>query len=236
MTSQITVERRFCGPPTSGNGGYVCGRMADFVDGPAEVTLRMPPPLDTPLAIESVGGGEMVLTDDDTLIAVARPVELDIDVPEPVSLQAAEAAVVRYRGFRHHPFATCFVCGPEREAGDGLLIFPGLVNGGNSVAAPWMPDPSLAGEDGAVAPAYLWAALDCPGYFAVAEDGEPAVLGRMAASIEGTVRPGEACIVMGWPIGREGRKLYSGTVVYAADGRLIARSRATWIRIDLPSS
>ena len=84
MTSQITVERRFCGPPTSGNGGYVCGRMADFVDGPAEVTLRMPPPLDTPLAIESVGGGEMVLTDDDTLIAVARPVELDIDVPEPV--------------------------------------------------------------------------------------------------------------------------------------------------------
>ena len=58
----------------------------------------------------------------------------------------------------------------------------------------------------------------------------------MAASIEGTVRPGEACIVMGWPIGREGRKLYSGTVVYAADGRLIARSRATWIRIDLPSS
>ena len=45
MTGSLTVARRFCGPPGSGNGGYVCGLIAGFLDGPAEVTLRLPPPL-----------------------------------------------------------------------------------------------------------------------------------------------------------------------------------------------
>jgi hypothetical protein len=25
----IHIDRRFCGPPDSGNGGYVCGRVAE---------------------------------------------------------------------------------------------------------------------------------------------------------------------------------------------------------------
>lgn len=44
----LVVAARFCGPTGSGNGGYVAGRLGAFVDtdGPVEVTLREPPPLD----------------------------------------------------------------------------------------------------------------------------------------------------------------------------------------------
>ena len=52
MTNALTIPSRFCGPPGIGNGGYVCGRIAAYVDGPATVTLRRPPPLDTPMAVE----------------------------------------------------------------------------------------------------------------------------------------------------------------------------------------
>ena len=36
----ITIDKRFRGPPNSGNGGYVCGLIADHIDGSAEITLR----------------------------------------------------------------------------------------------------------------------------------------------------------------------------------------------------
>src|SRR5450755_4067922 len=52
MTDSLVIPSRFCGPPGSGNGGYVCGRIAAYVDGPVTVTLRRPPPLATPMAVE----------------------------------------------------------------------------------------------------------------------------------------------------------------------------------------
>jgi hypothetical protein len=45
----ITVPHRFRGPSDSGNGGYSCGVIAAHAGNPAEVTLRRPPPLDTPM-------------------------------------------------------------------------------------------------------------------------------------------------------------------------------------------
>ena len=42
----MIIERRFNGPPDSGNGGIACGLLASTVDFPVpEVTLRLPPPL-----------------------------------------------------------------------------------------------------------------------------------------------------------------------------------------------
>ena len=35
MTS-IIIDRRYCGPPNSGNGGYVCGRLARHIPGGAD--------------------------------------------------------------------------------------------------------------------------------------------------------------------------------------------------------
>ncbi len=40
---------------------------------------------------------------------------------------------------------------------------------------------------------------------------------------------GAAGIAVGWPLGRDGRKLYSGTAFFAADGRLHGFARQTWI-------
>ena len=39
----LTIPSRFNGPAGVGNGGYVCGRIAAYVDGPAAVTLRRRP-------------------------------------------------------------------------------------------------------------------------------------------------------------------------------------------------
>ena len=50
-TDPVVILSRYRGPSTSGNGGYTCGRLAAYVDGVAEVTLRRPPPLDRALTV-----------------------------------------------------------------------------------------------------------------------------------------------------------------------------------------
>ncbi len=229
----VTIERRFRGPPESGNGGYVCGVTAGHIDGAAEVTLRRPPPLDRPLAVQRRGGG-VALRDGETLIAEGVPTSVEIDVPEPVSFAEAEAAAQFYFGFQQHWFPSCFVCGPQRDDGDGLRIFPGWIAGHSVVAAPWVPDASLAGVDGTVRPEFVWASLDCPGAWALftePNEGRPIVLGLFAAKLVAPVRAREPCIVIGWPLGEDGRKLYAGTALFGEDGDLHAFARATWVRI-----
>ena len=98
-------------------------------------------------------------------------------------------------------------------------------------AALWRPHAAYAGPDGKVAPEYLWTALDCPGAFAFTL-GEPkmrSLLGRLTARLDGSVEPGEPCIVMGWRIAREGRKLHAGTAIFGADGGLRGIARALWV-------
>ena len=45
---------------------------------------------------------------------------------------------------------------------------------------------------------------------------------------------GEHCLVIGWPLGGDGRKLYSGTALFGEDGSPRAFGRGTWLRIALP--
>ena len=71
MTS-IVIDRRYCGPPNSGNGGYVCGRLARHIRGGAEVTLRAPPPLDKQLDIVAMDEGRSELHDGATVVATAQ--------------------------------------------------------------------------------------------------------------------------------------------------------------------
>jgi hypothetical protein len=51
----------------------------------------------------------------------------------------------------------------------------------------------------------------------------------MAAKVIACPQVGERCAVVGWKIGTEGRKLYSGTALYAESGRLCAIGHSTWI-------
>src|ERR671919_465244 len=53
---RLEIPTRFNGPPGSGHGGYVSGRLAELVGEPAEITLRAPTPLGTPLGVEREDG------------------------------------------------------------------------------------------------------------------------------------------------------------------------------------
>lgn len=236
MRNSILIERRYCGPPDSGNGGYVCGRLAAFVDGPALVRLRAPPPLGVEMAVRENAGG-VELLHGGTAVAWARPAEVSIRVPAAPDYAGAEAAARNYRGFHSHPFPTCFVCGPEREPGDGLRIFPGRVPGTDIVACPWVPDASLADDAGRVRREFLWSALDCPGAFSFdPPEGCALVLGELAAALSGPVKAGERCVAIGWELAREGRKHHTGTALFSASGELRGVARATWFEIPRPGT
>ena len=213
----LTVDSRFRGPDTSGNGGYTCGLVASLVDGDAEVTLRLPPPLDRPLRVERDGERVAVL-DGDAVVAEAEPATFELELPAPVSFEDAQAAALPH-GDPESPFPHCFVCGRDRE--DGLRLFPGPVPGRDLVAAPWIPEESR--------PELVWAALDCPGAYGSGALGRgTVVLGRLAAHVERLPQPGERCVVVGWGLGEDGRKVYAGTALFSSDEPL-AWARATWI-------
>ena len=226
----MRIERRFHGPPDSGNGGYVAGLVARALGGSGcTVTLHRPPPLEQPLELRTSAEG-VALLDGEERIASALLSQLDLDVPAPPALVEARAAERRYVGHERHHFPGCFVCGPDRHEGDGLRIFPGRIAGGG-VAASWTPGVDLAGLEGAVRSEFLWAALDCPGYFAVEEQAGLALLGRMTAIIERAPSVGEALIVTGWSIARDGRKHHVGTALHDEQGRRVAYARSTWISV-----
>ncbi len=229
---ELTIASRFCGPEGAANGGYLAGLLAARLGGEAEVTFRRPVPLERPLPLELRGDGVVVLLDGGLVLAEAVRTQLDIAVPPPVSVAEAETATRRFPRFAAHPVPACFVCGPARAAGDGLRIFPGPVGGRDVVAAPWTPDASLADRAGVVQPEFLWAALDCAGAFAVNEPPRGlALLGRLAARVRGPVDAGAPCVVVGWSLGTEARKLHAGTAVFSAGGDLSAAARATWILV-----
>jgi hypothetical protein len=217
----MIVPGRYNGPPESANGGYACGLVAGLLGGVVEVTLRLPPPLDRELEVVRQDG-RVEIRDGDAVVAEAERASVDVEVPEPVPVEAAEEASTRYEGFVHHAYNTCFVCGPERE--DGLRVYAGPVEGRPGLlAAPWTP-----GED--VGPELVWAALDCPSGWAVDDfQREGVLLGRMAARIDRLPEPGELHVVLGWRVGEDGRKRYAGSALLTADGEVLARAGSTWL-------
>lgn len=234
MARELVIDGRFCGPPDSANGGYACGAVARTIDSSAaEVTLHLPPPLDITLTIDPSAGGARLLADG-ALVAEGWPLGgLDLAVPEPVGLEEADEASRNSPLHHMHPFPTCFVCGPKRQAGDGLRIIPGPVEGRELVAAPWIPDSSLPGGNGSVVDEVCWAALDCPSGNALmlVADVGTAVLGRLAARLELPIEMGSAYVVVGWPLARDGRKLDTASALFTASGELAGLARARWIEL-----
>jgi hypothetical protein len=231
----LRIDPRFNGPPTSGNGGYVCGALVAAAGVDLRVRLMAPPPLDVPLTLGLDDSGKWQLSSADGPVARATPARLELGVPAPPRYVQAVWASQHYTGFRDHPFPTCFVCGPHRRRGDGLRIFPGMLDSG-IVAAPWLPADSLDGGDGKVAAEFHWAALDCPGYFALTAGRRLMVLGEMHAHIDRRVRVGEPCRIIGWKIGAEGRRHYAGTAIFDGDGELCARASSIWVDLARPET
>lgn len=235
MSRIITIASRFNGPAGSGNGGYVCGILANAIDGPSQVTLRVPPPLEKPLTLHS-DGAHATLHDGDALIGEAKAIAFDLVAPPAPSLTEARDAQALYAGILDHRYPTCFVCGNQRPLDDGLEIYPGNLESRNDiVACTWTPAADLADESGVVRPEFIHAALDCPSYWALQHAGKPALLASLTASIDADLpRAGEALIVAAWPIKEEGRKHWGAAALYTAEGAIIARAEALWIEPKQP--
>jgi hypothetical protein len=217
--SLMRIPARFNGPPASGNGGWSAGAFAvaagAAVGGPpVEVTLRVPPPLERELFV--IDG---TVLDGDTLVATFGPAEGPLVPVAPVDAATAATAARSFAGRTHHPFPTCYVCGPDRP--DGLRIFPGPLPDGRT-AAPWLVPDEIDLPT-------VWAALDCPGGWTALQNGRTYVLGRIAVAAEALPAAGADCVVTGEAIEFTGRKAMVNSSVYAPDGRRLATGRATWI-------
>jgi hypothetical protein len=225
----FTIAARFCGPPTSANGGYFAGLVAACAARTVTVRLLKPPPLDAELLLTALPDGTRLVTHGGEAFGEARAAALELDAPPaPGYLEALEASR-RYAGFRYHRFPTCFVCGTQRVRGDGMRVFAGPLPERGVVAAPWVPDGSLDGGDGKVRPEFMSAALDCPGYYAVAPDDRMMLLAEFTAHVDRRVYVGESCTVVGWKIGSSGRKHEAGTALFDGKGELCGKARALWI-------
>jgi hypothetical protein len=228
----LVIAGRFNGPPGSGHGGYSAGCTAALVGtGATEVTLRRPPPLETPLAVVRHDGGA-ALVDGERLVAEARPAELALDGPPPAGLGAAAAAVARFAWVHDHPFPTCFGCGTQRSPADALCLYTGPLGDGR-FAVPWTPAP-WTGRD-VVEPVFAWAALDCPSSAPVhGTISAPVVLGRLTIALEAPIEVGVPHVIQSWLERRDGRKRHTAVALFTAAGERCAAGRAVWVELERP--
>jgi hypothetical protein len=256
--SDVLVPARFCGPPSSGNGGWSAGAIAvraaeacptdHSLPAPAvTVSLQAPPPLDVPLPVTTTDDGGVSATYDGRPVLSARCSHDVVPDVEPVRPGEARAAMASFVGLTSHPFPTCFACGTGRAEGDGLRIFPGRVADATDVpgeeprprvAATWTPDPSLAGDDRSpegqprASIPVTWAALDCVGGWAGDLEERLMVLARMTARLDSLPVIGEEHVVVGMGRGRDGRKAWTSSTLYDADGRVVGSAEHLWIAVD----
>ncbi len=240
----MLVPARYRGPAKSGNGGYVAGALAHELGETGAravaVTLRQPPPLEATTRITETETG-LELAFGGALVAQASLVDRAIEPVEGVSWDEAVAATASYPGLMSHPFPECFACGTQRS--DGLRVFPGEVapvrDGQTRLAAPWVPDPTLAADfheyDDPAPRACLaatWSALDCIGGWAGDLTERLMVLGQMTAIIDELPVQGEQHVVTGEHRGSQGRKTFTASTLHDADGRIVGRAEHVWVAVD----
>lgn len=247
----VELSPQYCGPPQSGNGGYVCGlcaeryaeRAAAYADSGAltapftfEVKYRQPAPLGASLRLDATDAGAALSSADGAMtFAAGGPAAGEFSPPPPVATFAqAERAAERYLSAAEHLFPDCFVCGPNRKAGDGLRIFAAPFSDTDAaVAAAWKLHPAFVSRTGVIPVPIVWSALDCPGYFAYlfasGDRTTPTVLAKMRATVFSNTTSSDALVVLGWIQKQKPPFVEAGTALY--DGaRLLARAESVWMQ------
>lgn len=229
------IDRRYCGPPNSGNGGYVSGLLAQFIDGSARARLVAPVPLESEIRVVRDGAGVIALAGD-TKVGLAEPAAVEITLPEIPDAASVAAARAAYDvEARTHPLPHCFVCGPKRDPGDALCLFTGPVPGSPVNADVWDTHADFADADGLIRSEILWSALDCPTAFALRHgDTKLCLLGSLTAEIYRRPKAGERLIVMAWKRGIDGRKNYGDGALVDEQGDVVAAANAVWIELTDP--
>ena len=217
----------------------MAGILAKKLEGCVRVRINWPIPLNEELVIQT-GIQDSKLLHGETLIAQASSADqsrlqalLRPSMPPYVSFNEALEASKAYPGFESHPFPECFVCGPNREVGDGLRIFPGPHSSETFVCAPFKTYPSLFSSDKNMAVEYQWSALDCSGAYGIMNAFGPDkyVLGTIIGEIKAPIHMDEMIVAMGWAIDKAGRKARSGTALINHHGQLKSWALSTWIAI-----
>ena len=249
ISEQLVVPSRFCGPPDSGNGGWTAGALATHLtrecpDNRAdewptvEVSLRQPPPLDSP----------MLLTEEDGVTSAVLRRCRDRQRPPGARPSCSTSTrcptTWRWPPRRRTPVTPSTRSRPASPAAPAATRATGCGSSPGSsavsaVAATWRPDPSLA-EDfhtyvdtpPRASVAATWAALDCVGGWAGDLTDRLMVLGRMTARIDTLPVIGEEHVVVGAKRGAEGRKTFTSATLYDADSRIVATAEHIWIAVD----
>ena len=234
----VTIPAKYCGPPNSGNGGYMCALVARCIEGIAQVYLRAPAPLEKPLTVDLLPGNRALMRDGETVLAEGSPGYLDERPPPAPTWEVAVAASLRSPMRTYHPYPTCYGCGPERARDDGLRIFTaqeGTLPTGFGI---WEPNEALGATGQSVDEKIVWIALDCgtgilPVVPAREMFGQKArvMTGMMTARFDRPVIIGNRYTTRSWLTATEGRKLHLGSAIYDATGVPVASSQSLWFAL-----
>lgn len=234
--SEIIVPRQFRGPPVTANGGYICGVLSNAVGGRGSAMLRSGVPLDVPVTLTPSDDGGVVLSNaEGQPLGSAKPAADDAIPmpPAPPSVEDAKRYAAASRFAQKSLHRGCFSCCVEREAGEGLGVHVGQIEGAEPgvCAGTWTPHANFANPDGTIPDEITWAALDCSGSMAwwMKTDTPVGLLGTMAGEVLVKPRAGETYVVVAWADKVEGRKHFAGVALFDADGKVMARSGQIWI-------
>ncbi len=242
----VSIDNVYNGPIHCGNGGYISGLLAAFIEGDVEIRINAAFPVETPLQVKPNDEGISVYRDD-KLLGSARSIQLDLAIPTPPSLTSAIAASQRFDFIHASDPRGCYVCSPLRSEENGLRVFCGPLNEvvapepsidwptqveKNLVATVWRPTDNLCNNDGGIDNIYVWSALDCPGAYAI-KAAEPdaglQLLGTCSGSIKAPLKPNDDYIISSWKISHNrGRKRFMGVAIHNRAGELMACAEQIW--------
>ena len=219
MPDTVSIPRQLNGPLDSGQGGYSAGVVAAFVDGPAEVSLRRPVPLERALDVVRDDDGSVRLLDGDDLVAEGRPVGggRTSTCRRPSSVEEARDGDGPLPRSRDGPFSRCFVCGLARE--DSFGVFAGEVAGAphHGVA---VDSARLGGRRRRARPARIrLGGARLPRVRSLRGSRATCRWGcspGFSVRIDAPVTAGAEHVVIGWPIEIDGRKHHAGGAVFAS--------------------
>lgn len=237
LRREIIIDKHFEGPTNITQGGYISGLMAQHLEtDTVEVTMRNPTSMGKPLILDTSMSDRVLLYDGDKLLNEAIPGELELDIPEPISLEEAKKASLKH--VIEMPFPNCFGCGSGRSEDEGLHLRSGPVEGRNMVAVDWVPLAKAVGaKEGETVPEPIaWASMECPIAKVMELRGmknpdETALLGRMTTKVNALPKVGEQCFFMGWPIGRSGRKMELGGTMHNERGEVLMMTKLLFITL-----
>lgn len=229
----VSIDGIYNGAVKAANGGYICGLLASFVDGDAEVRINAAFPVEIPLQPVATADGGVEMYQGEKLLGSARPTTVLLDIPAPPDFETARRASENFIFLHSIDVKGCYVCSPIRTPDKGLRVFIGALDnivergpGENLVAALWRPTANLNDGQGNIDNIYIWSVLDCPGVYGLKlryPESGILVLGSCAGSIKRPLAVDETYIVSGWQIAPAGgRKLHMGVAIHSREGELMA--------------